>query len=111
MTAENATGSQSRQPQANADGPTLFLIDGDNVRQGLNKDLGFTDAHRVENIWRVEEIALLVADAGLIVLTAFISPAGAERALVRQMMAEGEFIEVHVTRLWRSPRSATERAF
>ncbi|QJU58981.1 sulfate adenylyltransferase subunit CysN [Sphingomonas sp. AP4-R1] len=73
-----------------------FLLDGDNVRHGLNKDLGFTDADRVENIRRVGEVAKLMTDAGLIVITAFISPFRAERELVRQMMKPGEFIEVHV---------------
>ncbi|MCC7258267.1 MAG: sulfate adenylyltransferase subunit CysN [Gammaproteobacteria bacterium] len=73
-----------------------FLLDGDNVRHGLNKDLGFTDADRVENIRRVGEVARLMTDAGLIVLTAFISPFRAERAMVRQMMAPGEFIEIFV---------------
>jgi bifunctional enzyme CysN/CysC len=73
-----------------------FLLDGDNIRHGLNKDLGFTDADRVENIRRVGEVAKLMTDAGLIVLTAFISPFKAERDMVRQMMAPGEFIEIHV---------------
>jgi len=73
-----------------------FLLDGDNVRHGLNKDLGFTDADRVENIRRVGEVAKLMADAGLIVLTAFISPFRAERQLVRDMMVPGEFIEIHI---------------
>jgi bifunctional enzyme CysN/CysC len=73
-----------------------FLLDGDNVRHGLNKDLGFTDADRVENIRRVGEVAKLMTDAGLIVLTAFISPFRAERRMVREMMAPGEFIEVFV---------------
>jgi bifunctional enzyme CysN/CysC len=73
-----------------------FLLDGDNVRHGLNKDLGFTDADRVENIRRVGEVAKLMTDAGLIVITAFISPFRAEREMVRQMMAPGEFIEVHI---------------
>ncbi|MBU3076669.1 sulfate adenylyltransferase subunit CysN [Sphingomonas quercus] len=73
-----------------------FLLDGDNVRHGLNKDLGFTDADRVENIRRVGEVAKLMTDAGLIVITAFISPFRAERQMVRQMMAPGEFIEVHI---------------
>ncbi len=73
-----------------------FLLDGDNVRHGLNKDLGFTDADRVENIRRVGEVAKLMTDAGLIVITAFISPFRAEREMVRQMMAPGEFFEVHV---------------
>ena len=72
-----------------------FLLDGDNVRHGLNKDLGFTDADRVENIRRVGEVAKLMTDAGLIVITAFISPFRAERDMVRQMMQPGEFIEVH----------------
>jgi bifunctional enzyme CysN/CysC len=73
-----------------------FLLDGDNVRHGLNKDLGFTDADRVENIRRVGEVAKLMADAGLIVITAFISPFRAEREMVRSMMAPGEFVEIHV---------------
>ncbi|MBC7986346.1 MAG: sulfate adenylyltransferase subunit CysN [Sphingomonadaceae bacterium] len=73
-----------------------YLLDGDNVRHGLNKDLGFTDADRVENIRRVGEVARLMTDAGLIVLTAFISPFRAERQMVRRMISEGEFIEVFV---------------
>jgi bifunctional enzyme CysN/CysC len=73
-----------------------FLLDGDNVRHGLNKDLGFTDADRVENIRRVGEVAKLMTDAGLIVITAFISPFRAEREMVRSMMTPGEFIEVHI---------------
>jgi bifunctional enzyme CysN/CysC len=73
-----------------------FLLDGDNVRHGLNKDLGFTDADRIENIRRVGEVAKLMTDAGLIVITAFISPFRAERQMVREMMAEGEFIEIHI---------------
>ena len=77
-------------------GRHTFLLDGDNVRHGLNKDLGFTEADRIENIRRVGEVARLMADAGLIVLTAFISPFRAERDMVRHMLAEGEFIEVFV---------------
>lgn len=73
-----------------------FLLDGDNVRHGLNRDLGFTEADRIENIRRVGEVAKLMADAGLIVLTAFISPFRAEREMVRAMLPEGEFIEVFV---------------
>ena len=73
-----------------------FLLDGDNVRHGLNRDLGFTDADRIENIRRVGEVARLMADAGLIVLTAFISPFRAEREMVRAMLPEGEFIEIFV---------------
>ena len=73
-----------------------FLLDGDNVRHGLNKDLGFTDADRVENIRRVGEVAKLMTDAGLIVITAFISPFREERQMVREMMAQGEFFEIHI---------------
>lgn len=73
-----------------------FLLDGDNIRQGLNKDLGFTDTDRIENIRRIGEVARLMTDAGLIVITAFISPFRAERQMVRDMMAPGEFIEVHI---------------
>ena len=73
-----------------------FLLDGDNVRHGLNKDLGFTDADRVENIRRVGEVAKLMTDAGLIVVTAFISPFRSEREMVRQMMKPGEFIEIFI---------------
>ncbi|AUX68280.1 adenylyl-sulfate kinase [Porphyrobacter sp. HT-58-2] len=73
-----------------------FLLDGDNVRHGLNRDLGFTEADRIENIRRVGEVARLMADAGLIVLTAFISPFRAEREMVRAMLPEGEFIEIFV---------------
>ena len=73
-----------------------FLLDGDNVRHGLNKDLGFTETDRIENIRRIGEVAKLMADAGLIVLTAFISPFRAERQMVRSMLPEGEFIEVFV---------------
>ena len=72
-----------------------FLLDGDNVRHGLNKDLGFTDADRIENIRRVGEVAKLMTDAGLIVLTAFISPFRAEREMVRAMLPE-EFVEIFV---------------
>ena len=73
-----------------------FLLDGDNVRHGLNKDLGFADADRVENIRRVGEVARLMTDAGLIVITAFISPFRAERDMVRKMIAPGEFFEIHI---------------
>lgn len=77
-------------------GKHTFLLDGDNVRHGLNKDLGFTEADRIENIRRVGEVARLMTDAGLIVLTAFISPFRAEREMVRSLMAEGEFVEIFV---------------
>jgi bifunctional enzyme CysN/CysC len=77
-------------------GRHTYLLDGDNVRHGLNKDLGFTEADRVENIRRVAEVARLMVDAGLIVMTAFISPFRSERAMARGQMADGEFIEIHV---------------
>jgi bifunctional enzyme CysN/CysC len=73
-----------------------FLLDGDNVRHGLNRDLGFTEADRIENIRRVGEVARLMADGGLIVITAFISPFRAERDMVRAMLPKGEFIEIFV---------------
>ena len=79
-----------------ARGRHTYALDGDNVRHGLCHDLGFTDVDRVENIRRVGEVAKLMVDAGLIVTTSFISPFAAERAMVRTMMAEGDFIEVHV---------------
>ncbi len=73
-----------------------FLLDGDNVRHGLNRDLGFTEADRIENIRRVGEVAKLMSDAGLIVITAFISPFRVEREMVRSMLPEGEFLEVFI---------------
>ena len=77
-------------------GHHTYLLDGDNVRHGLNKDLGFTDADRVENIRRIGEVAALMVDAGLIVLTAFISPFRSERALARSLVADGEFVEAYI---------------
>jgi bifunctional enzyme CysN/CysC len=73
-----------------------FLLDGDNVRHGLNRDLGFTEADRIENIRRVGEVAKLMADSGLIVITAFISPFRAEREMVRDMLPPGEFLEIFI---------------
>ena len=73
-----------------------FLLDGDNVRHGLNRDLGFTEADRIENVRRAGEVAKLMTDAGLIVITAFISPFRAERQLVRDMIADDEFYEVFI---------------
>jgi bifunctional enzyme CysN/CysC len=84
------------EKQLHADGRHTYLLDGDNVRHGLNKDLGFTDADRVENIRRVAEVARLMLDAGLIVLVSFISPFRAERRMARALVAAGEFIEVFV---------------
>jgi bifunctional enzyme CysN/CysC len=79
-----------------AAGVRTYLLDGDNVRHGLNKDLGFTAADRVENIRRIGEVSKLMVDAGLVVLTAFISPFRSERELARHMVAQGEFIEIYV---------------
>jgi bifunctional enzyme CysN/CysC len=82
------------EKRLHAMGLHTYLLDGDNVRHGLNRDLGFTEGDRVENIRRVAEVAKLMVDAGLIVLTAFISPYRAERRMARQLFQEGEFIEV-----------------
>ncbi|MBT6133916.1 MAG: sulfate adenylyltransferase subunit CysN [Kordiimonadaceae bacterium] len=84
------------EKKLHAMGNHTYLLDGDNVRHGLNKDLGFTDVDRVENIRRIGEVAHLMVDSGLIVLTAFISPFRAERQMVRKMMGDGEFIEIFV---------------
>jgi bifunctional enzyme CysN/CysC len=80
-----------------ADGRHTYLLDGDNVRHGLNKDLGFTEEDRVENIRRVAEVSKLMVDAGLIVLVSFISPFRAERRMARELLGEGEFVEVYVS--------------
>ena len=93
-------------------GAHTALLDGDNVRHGLNKDLGFTAADRVENIRRIGEVAKLMTDVGLIVLCSFISPFRAERRLVRDLAAEGEFIEIFVegpleTVIERDPKGLT----
>jgi bifunctional enzyme CysN/CysC len=98
-----------------ARGVHTTLLDGDNVRHGLNKDLGFTAADRVENIRRVGEVAKLMTDAGLIVLCSFISPFQAERRLARTTAAEGEFLEIHVdapleTVIARDPKGLYQRA-
>lgn len=84
------------EKRLHAMGRHTYLLDGDNVRHGLNKDLGFTDADRVENIRRVAEVAKLMVDAGLIVITAFISPFRSERKLARSLLGEGEFLEIFV---------------
>lgn len=77
-------------------GKHTYLLDGDNVRLGLNKDLGFSDADRVENIRRIAEVAALMVDAGLITLVAFISPFRRERAMARKLVGAGEFVEIFV---------------
>jgi bifunctional enzyme CysN/CysC len=84
------------EKQLHADGRQTYLLDGDNVRHGLNKDLGFTDQDRVENIRRVAEVARLMVDAGLIVMVSFISPFRSERRMARGLVEAGEFFEVFV---------------
>lgn len=79
-----------------AEGRHTYLLDGDNVRHGLNRDLGFTEADRVENIRRIAEVALLMVDAGLVVIVSVISPFRVERDLARARMSNGEFVEVFV---------------
>ncbi len=91
-----STIANALQKQLFALGRHTFILDGDNVRHGLNRDLGFTDAGRVENIRRVANVARLMSDAGLIVLVSFISPFRAERQMARTLMPDGEFIEIHV---------------
>jgi bifunctional enzyme CysN/CysC len=84
------------EKRLHSEGRHTYILDGDNLRHGLNRDLGFTDADRVENIRRVAEVARLMLDAGLVVLVSFISPFQAERAMARSLFAEGEFFEVFV---------------
>ncbi len=94
--AGKSTIANMVEKMLHARGLHTYLLDGDNVRHGLNKDLGFTDADRVENIRRVAEVAALMADAGLIVITAFISPFRSEREMARRLLGQGEFLEVFV---------------
>jgi bifunctional enzyme CysN/CysC len=84
------------EKRLHAEGIHTYLLDGDNVRHGLNKDLGFSEADRHENIRRIAEVSRLMVDAGLVVLTSFISPFRTERAMARALLEEGEFVEVHV---------------
>jgi bifunctional enzyme CysN/CysC len=84
------------EKRLHAEGLATYLLDGDNVRHGLNRDLGFTDTDRVENIRRVAEVARLMVDAGLVVLVSFISPFRAERQMARGLFQDGEFVEVFV---------------
>jgi bifunctional enzyme CysN/CysC len=84
------------EKKLHAAGRHTYILDGDNVRHGLNRDLGFTEEDRVENIRRVAEVARLMADAGLIALVSFISPFRAERQMARELMKEGEFVEIFV---------------
>jgi bifunctional enzyme CysN/CysC len=94
--AGKSTLANMLEKRLHALGKRTYLLDGDNVRHGINKDLGFTAADRVENIRRVAEVAKLMVDAGVIVITAFISPFRAERRMARELMEAGEFIEVFV---------------
>jgi bifunctional enzyme CysN/CysC len=91
-----STLANALEKELYAQGRRTYILDGDNIRQGLNKDLGFTDADRVENIRRVAEVARLMMDAGLIVMTAFISPFRAEREMARELIGAENFIEVFV---------------
>jgi bifunctional enzyme CysN/CysC len=91
-----STIANALELRLNGMGLHTMLLDGDNIRHGLNRDLGFTEADRVENIRRIGEVAKLMTDAGLIVITAFISPYRSERDMVRALLPEGEFIEIFV---------------
>jgi len=91
-----STVANALESRLNAMGRHTMLLDGDNIRHGLNRDLGFTEADRIENVRRIGEVSRLMTDAGLIVITAFISPFRAERDLVRAMLPEAEFIEIFV---------------
>jgi bifunctional enzyme CysN/CysC len=94
--AGKSTLANELEKRLRARGVRTYLLDGDNVRHGLNSDLGFSAEDRIENIRRVAEVAKLMVDAGLVVITAFISPFRAERQLARSLMAPGEFVEVYV---------------
>ncbi|QXH51546.1 adenylyl-sulfate kinase [Pseudomonas fakonensis] len=91
-----STLANALEKELHAQGMRTYILDGDNIRQGLNKDLGFTDADRVENIRRVAEVARLMMDAGMVVMTAFISPFRAERQMARELIGEQHFMEVFV---------------
>ncbi len=91
-----STIANALETRLHALGHHTFLLDGDNVRHGLNRDLGFTDADRVENIRRISEVARLMSDAGLIVITSFISPFVSERQMARELMTKGEFFEIYI---------------
>lgn len=94
--AGKSTLANALEKELHAQGKRTYILDGDNVRLGLNKDLGFTDVDRVENIRRVTEMAKLMMDAGLVVMTAFISPFRAEREMARELIGAEHFIEVFV---------------
>ena len=94
--AGKSTIANRVEQKLHAMGKRTYLLDGDNIRHGLSRDLGFTDQDRVENIRRVAEVAKLMADAGLIVMASFISPFRSERVMARSLMSEGEFVEIFV---------------
>ena len=94
--AGKSTLANLLEKRLHATGHHTYVLDGDNIRHGLNRDLGFSDADRVENIRRVAEVARLMVDAGLIVLVSFISPFRAERRMARELFAAGDFLEIHV---------------
>ncbi len=90
-----STLANALEDRLNKSGVRTYVLDGDNVRNGLNKDLGFSDEDRVENIRRIGEVSKLMLDAGIVVMTAFISPFRADRDIVRGLVGDGEFIEVY----------------
>ena len=94
--AGKSTIANTLERRLHSMGRHTYMLDGDNIRHGLNKDLGFTDADRVENIRRVAEAARLFVDAGLIVMVSFISPFRSERRMARDLFQEGEFIEIYI---------------
>jgi len=94
--AGKSTVANALDERLNQAGQHTYLLDGDNVRHGLNRDLGFSDQDRIENIRRIGEVGRLFTDAGLIVLSAFISPFRSDRQMVRNLFPLGEFIEVHI---------------
>ena len=106
-----STIANAVENRLHAEGLHTYLLDGDNVRHGLNKDLGFSDEDRVENIRRIGEVAKLFVDSGLIVLTAFISPFRSDRALVRDLVDEGGFSKSSSIRRWKCANPGTPRGF
>jgi bifunctional enzyme CysN/CysC len=92
-----STVANQLEKRLHAEGRHTYMLDGDNIRHGLNRDLGFTDADRVENLRRVAEVAKLMVEAGLIVIVSFISPFRAERRAARDLFAPEEFVEIHVS--------------
>ena len=92
-----STIANALEKELYAEGKKTYVLDGDNIRHGINKDLGFKDKDRVENIRRVAEVAKLMCDAGLIVITAFISPFRTERDMARSLFQNGEFKEIFIS--------------